>query len=70
MHRHDLTHSDDTHAHLFSGDEVEHIVHSECTGGARVEHYGMEAQEHSWPNQVDGTATYRLMWNFLSDFTN
>ena len=62
--------NDDTHAHLFSGDEVEHIVHSECTGGARVEHYGMEAQEHSWPNQVDGTATYRLMWNFLSDFTN
>ncbi len=62
--------SDDTHAHLFSGDEVEHIVHSDCTGGARVEHYGMEAQEHSWPNQVDGTATYRLMWNFLSDFTN
>jgi hypothetical protein len=30
----------------------------------------MEAQEHSWPNEVDGTATYRLMWNFLSDFTN
>tara|TARA_B100001094_G_scaffold126879_1_gene122934 strand:- start:1156 stop:2229 length:1074 start_codon:yes stop_codon:yes gene_type:complete len=62
--------NDDTHSHLFSGDEVEHIVHSECTGGARVEHYGMEAQEHSWPNQVDGTATYRLIWNFLSDFTN
>ena len=61
---------DDTHSHLFSGDEVEHIVHSDCNGDGRVEHYGMEAQEHSWPNEVDGTATYRLMWNFLSDFTN
>ena len=62
--------NDNTHSHLFSGDEVEHIVHSECNADARVEHYGMEAQEHTWPNQVDGTATYRLMWNFLSDFTN
>ena len=59
-----------THAHLFEGDEVEHIVHSDCDGDVRIEHYGMEAQEHTWPNQVDGTNTYELMWNFLSDFTN
>ena len=59
-----------THAHLFDGDEVEHIVHSDCDGDVRIEHYGMEAQEHTWPNEVDGTATYQLMWNFLSDFTN
>lgn len=59
-----------THAHLFDGDEVEHIVHSDCDGDVRIEHYGMEAQEHSWPNEVDGTATYQLMWDFLSDFTN
>lgn len=59
-----------THSHLFSGDEVEHIVHSDCYGDVRIEHYGMEAQEHTWPNQVDGTDTYRLIWNFLSDFTN
>ena len=62
--------NEDTHSHLFGGDDVEHIVHTDCDGGVRIEHYGMEAQEHTWPNQVDGTDTYRLMWNFLSDFTN
>jgi len=61
---------ENTHSHLFGGDDVEHIVHSDCTGDVRIEHYGMEAQEHTWPNQVDGTDTHRLMWNFLSDFTN
>ncbi|MBT3656780.1 MAG: hypothetical protein HN544_01115 [Euryarchaeota archaeon] len=55
---------------MFDGDEVEHIVHSDCDGDVRIEHYGMEAQEHSWPSEVDGTATYQLMWDFLSDFTN
>ena len=33
---------DNTHSHLFNGDEVEHIVHSDCDGDVRVEHYGME----------------------------
>ena len=61
---------ENTHSHLFGGDDVEHIVHSDCNGDVRIEHYGMEAQEHTWPNQIDGTDTYRLMWNFLSDFTN
>lgn len=61
---------ENTHSHLFGGDDVEHIVHKDCDGDVRIEHYGMEAQEHAWPNQVDGTDTYRLMWNFLSDFTN
>jgi polyhydroxybutyrate depolymerase len=62
--------TEDTHAHLFDGDEAEHVIHSDCDGDVRIEHYGMEAQEHTWPNEVDGTATYRLMWNFLSEFTN
>ena len=62
--------SENTHSHLFGGDDVEHIVHSDCYGDVRIEHYGMEAQEHTWPNQVDGTDTYQLIWNFLSDFTN
>ena len=30
-----------THAHLFNGDEVEHIVHSDCDGDVRIEHYGI-----------------------------
>ena len=61
---------DNTHSHLFNGDEVEHIVHSDCDGNVRVEHYGMEAQEHTWPERVDGTYTYVLIWEFLSEFTN
>ena len=62
--------NDNTHSHLFNGDEVEHIVHSDCDGDVRVEHYGMEAQEHTWPDQVDGTYTYVLIWEFLNEFTN
>ena len=58
--------SSDTDADLF----LEHITHSECFGEVRVEHYGMEFWEHTWPNEVDGTPTYELMWEFLSDFTN
>jgi len=58
--------SSDTDADLF----LEHITHNECFGEVRVEHYGMEFWEHTWPNEVDGTPTYELMWEFLSDFTN
>ena len=61
---------DNTHSHLFNGDEVEHIVHSDCDGDVRVEHYGMEAQEHTRPDQVDGTYTYVLISEFLNEFTN
>ena len=62
--------TDNTHSHLFGGDDVEHIVHSDCNGDVRIEHYGLEGWEHTWPEQVDGTDTYRLMWDFLYDFTN
>ncbi len=47
----------------------EHIVHSECKDGARIEHYGLQFWDHNWPNEVDGVPTYELMWNFLSEFT-
>tara|TARA_B100000459_G_scaffold132669_1_gene87571 strand:- start:182 stop:1189 length:1008 start_codon:yes stop_codon:yes gene_type:complete len=50
--------------------EVEHIVHNECDGDIRVEHFGMEAGEHTWPQQVGGTETYVLIWEFVSQFTN
>ena len=36
------------HYHL----DVEHIVHSQCTSGVLVEHYGLEFGGHSWPNEV------------------
>ena len=58
--------SSDTDADFF----LEHITHSDCFGAARVEHYGIEFWEHTWPDEVDGTPTYQLMWDFLSDFTN
>jgi poly(3-hydroxybutyrate) depolymerase len=56
----------DTDSDLF----LEHITHSQCSYNARVEHYGIEFHEHTWPDEVDGTATYQLIWDFLSDFTN
>ena len=49
---------------------LEHIIHDGCLGDTRIEHYGLEFQEHSWPDDVDGTPTYQLIWEFLSDFTN
>ena len=58
--------SSETDADFF----LEHITHSGCFGDTRVEHYGIEFGEHSWPDEVDGTPTYQLMWDFLSDFTN
>ena len=48
---------------------LEHIVHHGCMEGVRIEHYGIEFQGHGWPDQVNGTETYRLMWNFLAGFT-
>ena len=58
--------SDEVNADFF----VEHIVHEGCFGETRIEHYGLELQEHTWPDEVDGTSTYQLIWDFLSDFTN
>ena len=55
-----------SHYHL----EVEHIVHNECDGDVRIEHYGMELHEHTWPEQVGGTYTYELIWEFLNQFSN
>ena len=49
---------------------LEHIVHHGCSEDVRIEHYGIEFQGHGWPDQVNGTETYRLMWNFLSEFVH
>lgn len=49
---------------------LEHITHTGCLGDTRIEHYGLELHEHTWPDEVDGTPTYELMWNFLSSFNN
>jgi poly(3-hydroxybutyrate) depolymerase len=58
--------SSDTDADFF----LEHITHSDCFEDTRIEHYGIELHEHTWPDEVDGTPTYQLIWEFLSDFTN
>ena len=50
--------------------ETEHIVYSSCQGNTRIEHYGLQFHEHTWPDEVDETPTYRLIWSFLSEFTN
>lgn len=55
----------DDHYHL----EVEHVVYSNCDGGVNIEHHGMEFQGHAWPNQVAGTSTHELIWEFLDDFS-
>ena len=34
-----------------------------------IEHYGMELHEHTWPEQVGGTYTYELIWEF-NQFSN
>ena len=52
-----------------SGFFVEHIVHDECIEGVRIEHYGLELNDHNWPNEIEGIQTPELMWDFLSDFT-
>ena len=48
---------------------VEHVIHSDCDGGVRIEHHGMELNGHSWPNQVAGTDTAEVIWNFLREFS-
>ncbi len=56
----------DSHYHL----DVEHIVHSDCSSGVLVEHWGLEFGGHTWPDEVSGVETYQLIWQFLYQFTN
>lgn len=46
-----------------------HIVHSDCNGGARVEHYGLNRVGHEWPEAIDGVSTHDVIWDFLSSFS-
>ena len=48
---------------------AKHIVHSDCQGGARVEHYGLSGQDHGWPSAIAGTSTHRVIWDFLRGFS-
>ena len=55
-----------SHYHL----DVEHIVHSDCSGSVRIEHHGMELNGHTWPDEVAGTNTAELIWRFLRQFNH
>jgi polyhydroxybutyrate depolymerase len=46
-----------------------HIVADSCDGGVRVEHHRLVSGGHNWPNNIDGTPTPELLWNFFSDFS-
>ena len=45
-----------------------HLVHDGCDGGVRVEHYALRG-DHEWPNNIDGTSTHDVIWNFVSEFS-
>ena len=58
--------NENSHYHL----DIEHIIHSDCSNGVLIEHYGLEFGGHTWPEDIAGTDTYQLMWQFLIQFTN
>ncbi len=46
-----------------------HRVHDECDKGVRVEHYGLDAVQHNWPDTINGVSTPQVIWDFLSSFS-
>ena len=46
-----------------------HIIHSSCDGDVRVEHHQLTGVGHEWPDEINGTSTHRVIWNFLSGFS-
>ncbi len=51
-----------------SSADGQHVVHSECDGGARVEHHGLAGVEHNWPESINGVSTHQVIWDFVSGF--
>ena len=47
-----------------------HSVYTDCKRGGRVEHHRIHNVGHEWPRRVRGVSTHRVIWNFVSDFTN
>ena len=46
-----------------------HFVYNACEQGARLEHYRLETAGHSWPEDLNGVSTHRVIWSFLSRFS-
>lgn len=47
---------------------VQHIVHSNCEGNARIELYGLDDQNHDWPQAINNVSMHQALWNFLGEF--
>ena len=46
-----------------------HFVYDACEQRARVEHYRLAERGHEWPETLNGTPTYDVIWSFLSGYT-
>ena len=46
-----------------------HLVHDDCEGGVRVEHYAIDGQDHEWPYTIGGVSTHQRIWEFFSAFS-
>ncbi len=51
-----------------AGSSSSHLIHSGCGQNVRVEHHRLETVGHEWPDEIEGQATYQLLWSFLQDF--
>ena len=51
-----------------AGANATQFVYGSCAQNARVEHYRIGGGDHGWPEQINGTSTHRVMWNFLREF--
>lgn len=47
---------------------VQHIIHSGCDDNSRIEHYGLDGQDHNWPQTINNVSMHQVLWDFLSEF--
>ena len=48
---------------------TDHQIWAGCDGGVRVEHHRIQNGSHDYPSSIGGTATEKLIWDFLSEFS-
>ena len=46
-----------------------HFVYDACEQGSRLEHYRLAKGDHGWPETLNGTPTFEVIWSFLSGYT-
>ena len=57
-----------TEENVVTQNDVTHFVHTGCEDASRIEHYKFEHLGHSWPGEIYGTSTHRVIWDFFSRF--